>query len=135
MAIIKCKECGKDVSDKASVCPNCGCPINVSEYDDVVKIKVSLMRGTVVFNTRQKVDILINNNIIWQGYAGEIAELKINEPTEITVKYHTNAAYLGGRCIGTVDPSKNKKYKITTYQGLFFKTKLVLQPVDYFDAN
>lgn len=25
MALIKCSECGKDISDKASVCPNCGC--------------------------------------------------------------------------------------------------------------
>ena len=24
MALIKCKECGKDVSDKAKACPNCG---------------------------------------------------------------------------------------------------------------
>ena len=27
MALFKCKECGHDVSDKASVCPNCGCPV------------------------------------------------------------------------------------------------------------
>ena len=27
MALIKCKECGHEVSDKASACPNCGCPI------------------------------------------------------------------------------------------------------------
>ncbi len=27
MALIKCKECGHEVSDKASMCPNCGCPI------------------------------------------------------------------------------------------------------------
>lgn len=27
MALIKCDECGHEVSDKASVCPNCGCPI------------------------------------------------------------------------------------------------------------
>ena len=27
MALIKCKECGHEVSDKASSCPNCGCPI------------------------------------------------------------------------------------------------------------
>ena len=27
MALIKCKECGHGVSDKASACPNCGCPI------------------------------------------------------------------------------------------------------------
>ena len=27
MAIIKCSECGHEVSDRASACPNCGCPI------------------------------------------------------------------------------------------------------------
>ncbi|MDY9920862.1 MAG: hypothetical protein U2P59_03445 [Synergistota bacterium] len=27
MALIKCTECGKDISDKATACPNCGCPI------------------------------------------------------------------------------------------------------------
>lgn len=27
MALIKCSECGKEVSDMASQCPNCGCPI------------------------------------------------------------------------------------------------------------
>ena len=24
MALIKCEDCGKDVSDKAASCPNCG---------------------------------------------------------------------------------------------------------------
>lgn len=28
MALIKCPECGKEVSDKAKTCPNCGYPIN-----------------------------------------------------------------------------------------------------------
>lgn len=27
MALIKCPECGREISDKASSCPNCGCPI------------------------------------------------------------------------------------------------------------
>lgn len=27
MALTKCSECGKDVSDKAAACPNCGNPI------------------------------------------------------------------------------------------------------------
>ena len=30
MAIIKCPECKKDVSDKAANCPNCGNPIDSS---------------------------------------------------------------------------------------------------------
>lgn len=27
MALIKCPECGKEISDKAVSCPNCGCPL------------------------------------------------------------------------------------------------------------
>ncbi len=26
MALIKCRECGKEISDQAAACPNCGCP-------------------------------------------------------------------------------------------------------------
>lgn len=28
MALIKCSECGRDVSDKASACPGCGYPLS-----------------------------------------------------------------------------------------------------------
>lgn len=31
MALIKCTECGKKISDKATNCPNCGCPIITTE--------------------------------------------------------------------------------------------------------
>lgn len=27
MALIKCEECGKEISDRAVACPNCGCPV------------------------------------------------------------------------------------------------------------
>lgn len=37
MALIKCPECGKEISDKASVCVNCGYPI--SEYVEELKRK------------------------------------------------------------------------------------------------
>lgn len=29
MGMIICKECGKEISDKASSCPNCGCPLEL----------------------------------------------------------------------------------------------------------
>ena len=31
MALITCPECGKEVSDKATTCPNCGCPLQQSQ--------------------------------------------------------------------------------------------------------
>ena len=32
MALIKCPECGKEISDKAGACPHCGCPIGNVQY-------------------------------------------------------------------------------------------------------
>lgn len=29
MALIKCIECGKEFSDRAAACPNCGCPTEI----------------------------------------------------------------------------------------------------------
>ena len=34
MAMIKCTECGKEYSDKASACPNCGCPVSYSAKEN-----------------------------------------------------------------------------------------------------
>lgn len=31
MALIKCLECGKEISDKATVCIHCGCPVSETE--------------------------------------------------------------------------------------------------------
>lgn len=36
MALIKCPECGKEISDKATSCPNCGCPS--TDIEDAEKI-------------------------------------------------------------------------------------------------
>lgn len=33
MALIKCPECGEEVSEKALACPKCGCPINQTESE------------------------------------------------------------------------------------------------------
>lgn len=38
MALIKCLECGKEISDKASACPNCGCPIEKGKAENVCSI-------------------------------------------------------------------------------------------------
>ncbi|WP_148411838.1 TM2 domain-containing protein [Murimonas intestini] len=32
MALIQCPECGKEISDKAPSCPNCGTPFNQKKY-------------------------------------------------------------------------------------------------------
>lgn len=39
MALIKCPECDKEISDKASVCPSCGCPIHEGGDDNNSKVE------------------------------------------------------------------------------------------------
>lgn len=34
MALINCPECGKEISDKADSCPNCGCPVKVNNTSE-----------------------------------------------------------------------------------------------------
>lgn len=38
MALIKCTECGKEFSDRAAACPNCGCPTDII-LEDIEKEK------------------------------------------------------------------------------------------------
>ena len=56
MALIKCPECGKEISDKATICPNCGYPVsemnkspetetNTNQDDTPQDINFSLEKG------------------------------------------------------------------------------------------
>ena len=52
MALIKCPECGKEISDKANSCLSCGCPINRNEsstrYGIKTKVKICEASGMIV---------------------------------------------------------------------------------------
>lgn len=53
MSLIKCSECGKEISDKATVCPSCGNPITnksetVLEEAPVVTIQKTYKRWKAV---------------------------------------------------------------------------------------
>ncbi len=134
MAMIKCPECGKDVSDKAKSCPNCGCPIESLMPSGVVKIKFSALNLASGLNGNQKVSLSSNYKILWEGNAGEVAELFFEGPTNVTIKYHLNLMHFGGECSGIIDPQKSKKYNVSVRTGIL-STKLVLQPVDILDAD
>ena len=133
MAIINCPECGKTVSDKAVTCPNCGCPIE-STFNKNVKIKLSCLKSPTGFHGNQKASIIFGPKVLWEGRTGDVVELKLDQPITITVKYHISLMHYGGECVGRIDPAKSKRYNVSARQGIM-STKLVLQPVDVFDAD
>ena len=77
MALIECDECGKDVSDKAVSCPNCGNPIAISEAvaDDLQDDFVQNPKGEAIEEYKKKYSnlkrglkrISIFASIIWAG--------------------------------------------------------------------
>lgn len=133
MALIKCPECGKEVSDKAKACGNCGCPIEDSLPSGDVKIKISSLPAVPLFSAKQKASIAsADGKVLWEGKVGEVAEIYFEGETEITVKYHTSMSNFGGKCKGTIKPSKSKKYAVITKAGV---SRMVLQAVDVIDAD
>lgn len=134
MALIKCPECGREISNKANSCPNCGYPIESLSSEGMVKIKVSVLKAPTGLNGNQKVSIFSNERVLWEGKSGEIAELHFDGETNVTIKYHMSLMHYGGECSGVINPAKSKKYNVSARQGIM-STKLVLQPVDIFDAD
>lgn len=47
MALIKCPECGKEISDKATTCPNCGYPVPINQQKHPMLIPVQPIQQEV----------------------------------------------------------------------------------------
>ncbi len=62
MALIKCSECGKEISDKAKMCNNCGVPIRGIKKNKHVNGKHCIMLVIVIFIVAIVGYILVNNN-------------------------------------------------------------------------
>ena len=48
MALIKCPECGKEISDKATACPNCGYPIATEENQVSIGEKDDIQENSII---------------------------------------------------------------------------------------
>ena len=47
MALIKCPECGKEISDKAASCPNCGMPLHPFMEKPTTSKAIPVICGTI----------------------------------------------------------------------------------------
>lgn len=79
MALIKCPECGKQISDRAASCPNCGCPIGNAP----TSIKVRALSDD------RKVKYMIflsGGRELARVPIGTVATINISSPTRITIR-------------------------------------------------
>lgn len=134
MALIKCPECGKEISDKAITCPNCAYPIADSTPTGMVRIKMSAVKASTGLGGSQQVTMTSGDTVLWEGKTGQIAEAFFEKATPVEIKYHLSAMHYGGQCSGVIDPAAGKKYNVQVRQGLF-KTVMELQRVDVIDSD
>ena len=74
MALIKCPDCGKQISDKAGACPNCGCPI--ANRPTTVKIKCLSDDRHV-----KRMVFTIGGRRVVETPIGSVATITVNQPT------------------------------------------------------
>lgn len=96
MALIKCPECGKEVSDKAKACPNCGFPINDTKVEEP---KEKEETGNVtIYGIRQgfllggTMKIYLDGEYFDSVKKGGTLKFKVNKDTKITAKCGINPA-------------------------------------------
>lgn len=123
MALITCSECGREVSDRASACPQCGAPIENSspnaqgpetvttDGEAFVATKALLIRHTVkaVQNLNYKVDavdesvglVSFTTGMTWGSWSGVSGSVYLDEisPNKFKVSGNAKQNVKGGQVI------------------------------------
>ena len=84
MALIKCPECGTEVSDKAVACPRCAYPIQQAQEPKIVEMSFDAVSGQVFNNKCFVYDI--NGNELASCRQGDTISFKCEKPMTVQVK-------------------------------------------------
>lgn len=115
MALIKCPECGREISDKARECPHCGVPIAAGKTIPVRFWRERKFVGGMTTGT-----ILIDGNAVGSAQSGTDFEVQLS-PGEHNILIQTLNTDTGG-IFSTRDkqlsiPSDAKKIDIEIVMG------------------
>ena len=90
MALIKCPECGSEISERAKTCPKCGCPIEAPQED--THSETSSFNQVTIHGYEETFSVDTNVKIYKDGeLVGEVApasefKLPIKRDCELTFK-------------------------------------------------
>lgn len=132
MALIKCPECNKEISDKSKSCLNCGCPIMDAARTNSVRIKIpnNIVQGWVgLFSSRATKITDDNNNLLWEGLHGQNANFTVDHSTNIII----NLGKWANNVEGVVSPGK--KYALSQDMGAHMYATFRLTEVDVIDSE
>ena len=150
MALINCPECGKEVSDKASACIHCGCPLNSIVANGKVIIKaskhpresqvVSHVFFTPVYGSAGDIYLFsTNGKLLASMKTGSVISLEVPEPLSFYASFYKNDkdCSLNNKSksdVVTVQPNTVTRLQIGFAQSPWV-TKIIISQVDYIDAE
>lgn len=59
MALVKCEECAREISDKAATCPGCGAPVAVTSETVIAPERVSFVDGRFSGTRAMVIDLTV----------------------------------------------------------------------------
>ncbi len=89
MGLIKCSECGKEISDRAEKCINCGCPINKRQIETKQIVQNIPVISKVIFQTTSDGIALLQKYIIKDENGKVITKLRRNDYFEVKINFNT----------------------------------------------
>lgn len=135
MALIKCEECGKEISDKAKVCVNCGCPIEINLTTRKVIIEQKKM-GFI--GSGVEIYVYIDNKMVGKTKSGMRLELdlpigkhniSIEMPTDQASQVSTNISKDGKDFI--IEETTNSVHIITYIKLGFVSGTCNIESINY----
>lgn len=125
MALIKCPECGREVSDIAELCPNCGCPIRAKKKKLPIK-KIFIALVIVIAIVGCIVAVILSNRLDEQEQMSvdqvsdvitDIGEVRLTSESKI-IKAEKLYAGLSEKCQRHVENREKLSEARKTYDSL-----------------
>lgn len=131
MALIKCPECGKEVSSKANACIHCGYPLTTTKGELIIKGK--RLPGVLI----QHVYFLYKDgNLFDEVLPGEIKRYTVDKPFYLILG-HKKGGFLNA-AVRDSKPVKIESNKITRLEASYgqgFMPSYFLSEVDIIDSE
>ena len=129
MALIKCPDCGREVSDRTTSCIGCGCPLQMEKRGLIIKAQQYPDPPNTTYRPHREIGIfLTNGREIASLYSGSSTTIDVNEELEIYAALKGMIAVKPSNSV-IVKPNKITRLMIS-YKLSLFSTKLILSEVD-----
>lgn len=111
--LIKCKECGKTVSDTASTCPNCGAPVKKCSNAKEIQLIIEFKGGMPVIRKTDRFHVLLDGLPIGLASYNEPFKFEIAQSVTLAIKLKDFMQYRSETVFIEYGKVSNVKFSVT----------------------